>query len=87
MSEELNRPINKQQWINFSLLRNSRGILGAGIFALAGLVLSLPMVANAVDVASAASSTNNFVAGLVETGFYQAFSLVFVSEIGDKTFL
>jgi putative Ca2+/H+ antiporter (TMEM165/GDT1 family) len=33
-----------------------------------------------------ASSTNTFWASLSETGFYQAFSLVFLSEIGDKTF-
>ena len=33
-----------------------------------------------------ASSTNSFFASLSETGFYQAFSLVFLSEIGDKTF-
>ena len=33
-----------------------------------------------------ATSTNRFMSSLAETGFYQAFSLVFVSEIGDKTF-
>lgn len=35
---------------------------------------------------AAASSARNFLASLSETGFYQAFSLVFLSEIGDKTF-
>jgi len=30
--------------------------------------------------------TNGLLASLAETGFYQAFSLVFLSEIGDKTF-
>ncbi|VEU44660.1 unnamed protein product [Pseudo-nitzschia multistriata] len=47
----------------------------------------------ALDVASlsggavtAYSSANGLLASLTETGFYQAFSLVFVSEIGDKTF-
>jgi len=34
----------------------------------------------------AISDINSIVAGLSETGFYQAFSLVFLSEIGDKTF-
>ena len=32
------------------------------------------------------SSASSLLARLSETGFYQAFSLVFVSEIGDKTF-
>jgi len=32
------------------------------------------------------NSASSFMDGIVETGFYQAFSLVFVSEIGDKTF-
>mmetsp|Transcript_15419 Transcript_15419/g.35540 ORF Transcript_15419/g.35540 Transcript_15419/m.35540 type:complete len:300 (+) Transcript_15419:91-990(+) len=48
---------------------------------------------NALDVASlsggavtAYNSANGILASLGETGFYQAFSLVFVSEIGDKTF-
>jgi hypothetical protein len=56
-------------------------------------VLSYPHAIHAMDLASLsggasslASSTNSFVASLSETGFYQAFSLVFVSEIGDKTF-
>jgi len=35
---------------------------------------------------TAVSSANGILASLSETGFYQAFSLVFVSEIGDKTF-
>lgn len=33
-----------------------------------------------------AISTTNWVQSLSETGFYQAFTLVFLSEIGDKTF-
>eukprot|EP00536_Pseudo-nitzschia_multiseries_P008098 jgi/Psemu1/325065/estExt_fgenesh1_pg.C_2000012 len=48
---------------------------------------------NSFDVASlsggavtAYNSANGILASLGETGFYQAFSLVFVSEIGDKTF-
>jgi putative Ca2+/H+ antiporter (TMEM165/GDT1 family) len=34
----------------------------------------------------AADETNAWLARISETGFYQAFSLVFLSEIGDKTF-
>jgi putative Ca2+/H+ antiporter (TMEM165/GDT1 family) len=33
-----------------------------------------------------ASATTQMMKSLTETGFYQAFSLVFLSEIGDKTF-
>jgi Uncharacterized protein family UPF0016 len=35
---------------------------------------------------AAATSAKTFLSSLSETGFYQAFSLVFLSEIGDKTF-
>lgn len=52
-----------------------------------------PGVSNALDLASlsggagaVASSTNNLLKSIGETGFYQAFTLVFLSEIGDKTF-
>jgi len=60
--------------------------------ALVGLA-ALPSASHALDLASlsggataVATSTNELFAGLAETGFYQAFSLVFLSEIGDKTF-
>ena len=51
-------------------------------------VFLAPTVAMAVDGATTAlaEQTNSWFGGLVETGFYQAFSLVFLSEIGDKTF-
>ena len=51
-------------------------------------VLLGPSVVHAADGAAAAlaQQTNSWVNSLVETGFYQAFSLVFLSEIGDKTF-
>jgi hypothetical protein len=52
-----------------------------------------PGVSNALDLASLsggagslATSTNNWLTSIGETGFYQAFTLVFLSEIGDKTF-
>jgi putative Ca2+/H+ antiporter (TMEM165/GDT1 family) len=38
------------------------------------------------SAASLAGQTNAWYSSLVSTGFYQAFSLVFLSEIGDKTF-
>jgi hypothetical protein len=56
------------------------------------LVAGLPVVANAATAsladltAGASSSYNSVMAKLAASGFLQAFSLVFVSEIGDKTF-
>lgn len=54
---------------------------------------TFPFSANAIDLASLtggatelATSTTSWVQSLSETGFYQAFTLVFLSEIGDKTF-
>jgi hypothetical protein len=38
------------------------------------------------DAVALASATTQMMQSLTETGFYQAFSLVFLSEIGDKTF-
>lgn len=60
--------------------------------ALSFLLPTLPAHAS-LDIASItggatdlAAKTNSWFSSLTETGFYQAFSLVFLSEIGDKTF-
>jgi len=58
--------------------------IGAAVIA---ATTSLPV--NAMDLTqlgSGAATTNSWLSNLSETGFYQAFSLVFLSEIGDKTF-
>lgn len=49
------------------------------------------MAANAIAASSSSSSSWTTISAawassIAETGFYQAFSLVFVSELGDKTF-
>jgi hypothetical protein len=56
-------------------------------------MVSCPIVSNALDVSALSggagavvASTNTWLTGIGETGFYQAFTLVFLSEIGDKTF-
>ncbi len=55
-------------------------------------ILAYPTLSHAIDIsaisggAAAATKVDGVLASLAETGFYQAFSLVFVSEIGDKTF-
>ena len=50
----------------------------------------LPGAAHAVTAVPAAATTaaavNTWAASIAETGFYQAFTLVFLSELGDKTF-
>jgi hypothetical protein len=74
--------------------QNHKLILGATTAVAATVAaLSFPEVSQAIDVASIsggagsiATSTNAFLSSIGETGFYQAFSLVFLSEIGDKTF-
>mmetsp|Transcript_19034 Transcript_19034/g.31586 ORF Transcript_19034/g.31586 Transcript_19034/m.31586 type:complete len:337 (-) Transcript_19034:40-1050(-) len=59
--------------------------LGLATVALVGAQPSL-----AVDITGTATtfaaSTSSLMESLSQTGFYQAFSLVFLSEIGDKTF-
>lgn len=55
-------------------------------------ILAYPTLSHALDVSAmsggavAAAKVDGLMSSLAETGFYQAFSLVFVSEIGDKTF-
>ena len=55
---------------------------------------ALPSLPHALDVSgisggatTMASTASGLMARISETGFYQAFSLVFLSEIGDKTFI
>lgn len=61
-----------------------------GASSMAALLLTSPGAANAaVDLAGlsgGAAAANSYMENLLGTGFYQAFSLVFLSEIGDKTF-
>ena len=78
---------------------NTRTIASAAVMATVALILSYPSLSYAIDaatittitggatsVAAASTADLGFMAKLADTGFYQAFSLVFVSEIGDKTF-
>ena len=67
----------------------------AVVAATAALVamVSYPGVTHALDAVSISggasgvvASTSSWLTGIGETGFYQAFTLVFLSEIGDKTF-
>ena len=74
--------LQRQQQNNDDKLSNNiistRALASTAI--LAATILSYPSFSHAaVDVSGAVSSFTG-------TGFYQAFSLVFVSEIGDKTF-
>lgn len=62
--------------------------IGASLVALSsvGAAVLYANPAIAATMSSTAIAANNWISSLTETGFYQAFSLVFVSEIGDKTF-
>jgi len=66
-------------------LRNKIGIVAPSA-ALAGLALiSLPATSTAIAMPDISAIAPGLEA-LTGSGFYQAFSLVFLSEIGDKTF-
>jgi putative Ca2+/H+ antiporter (TMEM165/GDT1 family) len=58
------------------------------VVALAMGLSGLPAGAVAAEslATSLVSTSSSWYTSLVETGFYQAFSLVFLSELGDKTF-
>ena len=57
--------------------------LAAALTALA--MFTLPAASNAISIPTIAT-TSSAITSLTDSGFYQAFSLVFLSEIGDKTF-
>merc|ERR1712238_283058 len=90
--EQSNDDINSSSNNDGSMI-NTRTIFSAAIVATTAILLSYPSLSHAVDIPlisggarSLVTSTDGLMASLAETGFYQAFSLVFVSEIGDKTF-
>ncbi|KAL3823198.1 hypothetical protein ACHAXA_003477 [Cyclostephanos tholiformis] len=68
--------------------RNKIGIFVPSAALAALTVLALPVASNAlsIPIATASASYSAWFASLTDSGFYQAFSLVFLSEIGDKTF-
>lgn len=67
---------------------HSRSLVVAAMAITATSVFLAPSVALALDggTTALAQQTSSWFSSLAETGFYQAFSLVFLSEIGDKTF-
>lgn len=62
----------------------------SAISALVVALVALPPSALALDLGglslATSTTTSSVWDNLIQTGFYQAFSLVFLSEIGDKTF-
>lgn len=73
------------QVIPCNLQRNT-SLMGITAIVLLTTTLALPQVSSAFDIANAVSLKAKWWSAFAETGFYQAFSLVFLSEIGDKTF-
>lgn len=69
-------------------------IAASSTLIMAIVAFGLPFVSNAMmtlsDISSvtggASASAASWLDSLTDSGFYQAFSLVFLSEIGDKTF-
>mmetsp|Transcript_3173 Transcript_3173/g.4222 ORF Transcript_3173/g.4222 Transcript_3173/m.4222 type:complete len:355 (+) Transcript_3173:133-1197(+) len=62
----------------------SAALVAAAAFANPSTAIATTDIAGFIG--STATSSSTVLEKLSETGFYQAFSLVFVSEIGDKTF-
>lgn len=85
---------NNEEQVNVESLKRSRkkplviaaGIIGACALAIPAKCLALDFGTLTVGVTSMVSSTSVLMESFTATGFYQAFSLVFLSEIGDKTF-
>jgi hypothetical protein len=79
---------------NIAPRRNKFGLIRSSALLMAIAALLYPMSSNAIttlaDISSisggAISSTAAWLDSFSDSGFYQAFSLVFLSEIGDKTF-
>jgi len=71
------------QWANHNKVNIAAS---AALIAAAAFGNPSTAIASASTDALSLAGANTFMEKLAETGFYQAFSLVFVSEIGDKTF-
>jgi hypothetical protein len=83
-----NKRILNESEKRFTGNRNKIGIFIPSAALAALSVLALPVASNAISIpiATASASYSAWFASLTDSGFYQAFSLVFLSEIGDKTF-
>ena len=76
-----------------SNLRNAIAVAAPSVAMMTIASFAMPAVSNAITVADisgiaggASASASAWIDSLTDSGFYQAFSLVFLSEIGDKTF-
>lgn len=69
---------------------NKKNLAVTAAIVSSAIALTVPSVANAgapiIAELAEESGASAFVQSFSQTGFYQAFSLVFLSEIGDKTF-
>jgi hypothetical protein len=73
-------------WDNQRAIAATVITLAAISFPMAAYADGLTLATIAGGATELASSTSSWIQSLSETGFYQAFTLVFLSEIGDKTF-
>ncbi len=65
---------------------SNKKTLTAATALIAAAAFANPSASFAMEPTAMVVSASSFMDKVYETGFYQAFSLVFVSEIGDKTF-
>ena len=71
---------------NKSNLVVSAAIISAAALSLPSSSLAVTDIATISNTGTLTASASSFLEWASGTGFYQAFSLVFLSEIGDKTF-
>lgn len=73
---------------NTSNIALSAAIISAAAFALPSVTYAVPALTevSSLSAPTLTASATTFMDWVSGTGFYQAFSLVFLSEIGDKTF-
>lgn len=87
-SDSMNR--NEHSWIQSHkktlTIAASAALIAAAAFVPSSFAIAPVDPSSTVAVSNVVSSASNIMDQLYATGFYQAFSLVFVSEIGDKTF-
>jgi len=82
-SEEDKPGFESRSWLQ----KNTKALVFGTFVAIALSATCLGQIYGSPQLAQLNEHTSSFIAQVCATGFYQAFSIVFLSEIWDKTFL